>query len=53
MEHIEKLKRRLDHDIRERTQYLINLEKEYFQKAQDLAKKQSQVDIKEKAFTIL
>ncbi len=49
LEHIENLKRRLDHDIRERTQYLISLEKEYFQKAQDLAKKQSEVNIKEKA----
>ncbi|MBN2368446.1 hypothetical protein JXC34_05500 [Candidatus Woesearchaeota archaeon] len=48
MDHIEKLKRRLDHDIRERTQYLINLEKEYFQKAQNLARKQSEVDVKEK-----
>ena len=50
MEHIENLKRRLDYDIRERTQYLINLEKEYFQKAQDLARKQSEVGIKEKTF---
>ena len=46
-EHVEKLKRRLDHDIRERTRYLINLEKEYFQKAQTLAKKQSEIEIKE------
>lgn len=49
MEHIENLKRRLDHDVRERTQYLINLEKEYFQKAQALAKKQSEVEVREKA----
>jgi nucleotidyltransferase/DNA polymerase involved in DNA repair len=48
VEQIEKLRRRLDHDVRERTQYLINLEKEYFQKAQILAKKQSEVEVKEK-----
>jgi len=45
---IENLRRRLDHDIRERTQYLINMEKEYFQKAQTLAKKQSDIEVKEK-----
>jgi hypothetical protein len=48
MEHIEKLKRRLDHDVRERTQYLMALEKEYFQKAQLLAKRQSDIEMREK-----
>lgn len=47
-DYIDNLKRRLDHDVRERTQYLINMEKEYFQKAQKLANKQSELDIKEK-----
>ncbi|MCM2324929.1 MAG: hypothetical protein NDI94_00555 [Candidatus Woesearchaeota archaeon] len=48
MDYIDNLKRRLDHDVRERTQYLINLEKEYFQKAQKLAAQQSEVSIKER-----
>jgi predicted flap endonuclease-1-like 5' DNA nuclease len=47
-DYIDNLKRRLDHDVRERTQYLMNLEKEYFQKAQVLARMQSEVDIKDK-----
>ncbi|MBN2367680.1 hypothetical protein JXC34_01580, partial [Candidatus Woesearchaeota archaeon] len=46
-EYIDKLKRRLDHDIRERTQYLINLEKEFFKKGQELAKRQSEAEIRE------
>jgi DNA repair exonuclease SbcCD ATPase subunit len=50
MEHIEKLKRRLDHDVRERTQYLMALEKEYFQKAQLLAKRQSDIELRENGF---
>ncbi len=48
IEQIENLRRRLDHDIRERTQYLINLEKDYFKRGQILAKKQSDVEAKEK-----
>lgn len=48
MDYIDNLKRRLDHDVRERTQYLINLEKEYFQKAQKLAALKSELEIKER-----
>ncbi|MEM4331119.1 MAG: hypothetical protein QW273_03900, partial [Candidatus Pacearchaeota archaeon] len=48
LEHVENLRRRLDHDIRERTQYLINLEKEYFRKAQELNKLQADIESKEK-----
>ncbi|MBN1503238.1 hypothetical protein JW930_06885 [Candidatus Woesearchaeota archaeon] len=46
-EYIDKLKRRLDHDIRERTQYLVNLEKEFFNRGQELAKRQSDTELKE------
>ncbi len=48
IEQIENLRKRLDADVKERTQYLINMEKEYFQKAQTLAKKQIDVEVKEK-----
>ena len=51
LEYIDNLKRRLDHDVRERTQYLINLEKEYFQKAQKLATQKSEVELKNKTQT--
>ncbi|NTV22953.1 MAG: hypothetical protein HGA85_01070, partial [Nanoarchaeota archaeon] len=51
LENLDNLKRRLDHDIRERTQYLINLEKEYFQKAQNLAKQKSEIEMKEKSLS--
>ncbi|MFH2021557.1 MAG: hypothetical protein ABIJ34_09165 [archaeon] len=50
-EYIDNLKRRLDHDVRERTQYLLNMEKEYFQKAQELAKKQSDIELRNKSFS--
>ncbi|MEM3374102.1 MAG: hypothetical protein QXE31_02670 [Candidatus Woesearchaeota archaeon] len=48
VEQIENLRRKLDQDIRERTEYLINLEKDYFQRGQILAKKQAEIEIKEK-----
>ncbi|MFH0874705.1 MAG: hypothetical protein V1859_02120 [archaeon] len=46
-DYLENLRRRLDHDIRERTQYLIQLEKDFFNKGQDIAKRQSKVELKE------
>ncbi len=46
-EYLDSLKRRLDHDVRERTQYLINLEKEFFNRGQELSKRQSKVELKE------
>jgi predicted flap endonuclease-1-like 5' DNA nuclease len=49
IQYIDNLKRRLDHDVRERTKYLIDLEKEYFSKAQTLAKQKSEVELKKKS----
>ena len=45
MEYVDNLKRNLDHDVRERTQYLIQLEKEYFQKAQTLAREKAELEV--------
>ncbi|MBN2422766.1 hypothetical protein JXB41_06055 [Candidatus Woesearchaeota archaeon] len=44
--YLDNLKRRLDHDIRERTNYLIELEKDFFEKGQNIAKKQSKTELK-------
>ncbi|MBT3464638.1 hypothetical protein HN451_06615, partial [archaeon] len=44
---LEQLRRRLDHDIRERTQYLIDLERDFYKKGQDLAKRESVIKIQE------
>jgi predicted flap endonuclease-1-like 5' DNA nuclease len=46
-EYLENLKRRVDHDIRERTQYLIDLEKDFYKKGQEIAKRQSILNLKE------
>ncbi|MBD3202937.1 hypothetical protein GF327_01475 [Candidatus Woesearchaeota archaeon] len=43
-DYLDNLKRTLDHDIRERTQYLIDLEKEFFQKGQEIAKRESKLE---------
>ncbi|AJF62146.1 TPA: hypothetical protein HA239_06170 [Candidatus Woesearchaeota archaeon] len=45
MDYVDKMKRNVDHDIRERTGHLIELEREYFQKAQTLAKERAEIEV--------